>query len=164
MKKLIPLLLILTVLTSCVTERKRLKICANCPTKIETIVRDSIVRKDSTITLPGETIYTTITAKCPDGAKPIFTYKNGSGKRGKSINKQVNDTTIVNECVIDSAAVAFSYFENHKIINEKSVLPFEVNCYDWKDMIGAVVLSLICCGLFGAWLVWGKMGKSSKNE
>jgi hypothetical protein len=156
MKNLIQLLLTLTVLSSCVTERKRLKICANCPTKIETIVRDSIVRKDSTIRIQGETIYTTITAKCPDGAKPIFKYNNASGKRGKSINKQLNDSTISNECVIDSAAVAFSYFENHKIMKEKSVLPSEVNCYDWKDMIGAVVLSLIACGMFGAWLVWGK--------
>jgi len=159
MKKLIPLILILTVLTSCVTERKRLKICANCPTKIETIVRDSIVRKDSTITLPGETIYTTITAKCPDGEKPIFTYKNGSGKRGKSINKQLNDSTVVNECVIDSAAVVIAWNETHRTVTTEKVLPSEVNCYDWKDMIGAVVLSLIACGMFGAWLVWGKRSK-----
>jgi hypothetical protein len=156
MKKLIPLLLTLTVLTSCVTERKRLKICANCPTKIETIVRDSIVRKDSTIRIQGETIYTTITAKCPDGAKPIFTYRNASGKRGKSINKQLNDSTVVNECVIDSAAVAFQWNETHRTVKTEKVLPYEVNCYDWKDMIGAVVLSLIACGMFGAWLVWGK--------
>jgi hypothetical protein len=156
MKKLIQLLLTLTVLTSCVTERKRLKICANCPTKIETIVRDSIVRKDSTITLPGETIYTTITAKCPDGAKPIFKYNNGSGKRGKSINKQLNDSTVVNECVIDSAAVVIAWNETHRTVTTEKVLPSEVNCYDWKDMIGAVVLSLIACGMLGAWLVWGK--------
>jgi hypothetical protein len=156
MKKLIPLLLILAVLTSCVTERKRLKICANCPTKIETIVRDSIVRKDSTIRIQGETIYTTITAKCPDGAKPIFKYNNASGKRGKSINKQLNDSTISNECIIDSAAVAFSWNETHRTVTTEKFLPSEVNCYDWKDMIGAVVLSLTACGMFGAWMVWGK--------
>ena len=164
MKKLIPLLLTLTVLASCVTERKRLKICANCPTKIETIVRDSIVRKDSTVYLQGETIYTTITAKCPDGAKPIFTYRNASGKRGKSINKQVNDSTVVNECVIDSNAVVIAWNETHRTVTTEKVLPSEVNCYDWKDMIGAVVLSLIGCGMFGAWLVWGKRNESSKNE
>jgi hypothetical protein len=157
--KLLATILTLTVLTSCVTERKRLKICANCPTKIETIVRDSIVRKDSIISLPGETIYTTITAKCPDGAKPIFTYKNASGKRGKSINKQLNDSTVSNACIIDSAAVAFHWNENHKTIKEKSVLPSEVNCYDWKDMIAATLVSLIGCGLFGSWLVWGKRSK-----
>jgi hypothetical protein len=156
MKKLTVLILLGTVLTSCVTERKRLKICANCPTKIETIVRDSIVRKDSIINLPGETIYTTITAKCPDGAKPIFTYKNGSGKRGKSINKQVNDSTIVNECVIDSNAVVIAWNETHRTVTTEKVLPSEVNCYDWKDMIAATLVSLIACGLFGAWMVWGK--------
>ncbi len=159
MKKLITILLTLIVLTSCVTERKRLKICANCPTKIETIVRDSIVRKDSTIRIKGETIYTTITAKCPDGAKPIFKYNNASGKRGKSINKQVNDSTVVNECVIDSNAVVIAWNETHRTVTTEKVLPSEVNCYDWKDMIGAVVLSLIACGLFGAWMVWGKRSK-----
>jgi hypothetical protein len=164
MKKLIPLLLILTVLTSCVTERKRLKICANCPTKIETIVRDSIVRKDSTIRIQGETIYTTITAKCPDGAKPIFTYKNGSGKRGKSINKQLNDSTVVNECIIDSAAVAFSWNETHRTVTTEKVLPSEVNCYDWKDMFVSVVLSIVAVGMFAIWLVWGKRSESNKNE
>ena len=154
--KLLATILTLTVLTSCVTERKRLKICANCPTKIETIVRDSIVRKDSIINLPGETIYTTITAKCPDGAKPIFTYRNASGKRGKSINKQVNDSTIVNECVIDSAAVVIAWNETHRTVTTEKVLPSEVNCYDWKDMIAATLVSLIGCGMFGAWMVWGK--------
>ena len=162
--KLLATILTLTVLTSCVTERKRLKICANCPTKIETIVRDSIVRKDSTVYLQGETMYTTITAKCPDGAKPIFTYRNASGKRGKSINKQLNDSTVVNECVIDSAAVALSWNETHRTVTTEKVLPSEVNCYDWKDMIAATLVSLIGCGLFGAWLVWGKRSKSSKNE
>jgi hypothetical protein len=162
--KLLATILTLTVLTSCVTERKRLKICANCPTKIETIVRDSIVRKDSIINLPGETIYTTITAKCPDGAKPIFTYRNASGKRGKSINKQMNDSTVVNECVIDSNAVVIAWNETHRTVRTEKILPSEVNCYDWKDMIGAVVISLIGCGMFGAWLVWGKRNESSKNE
>jgi hypothetical protein len=162
--KLLATILTLTVLTSCVTERKRLKICANCPTKIETIVRDSIVRKDSIINLPGETIYTTITGKCPDGAKPIFTYKNASGKRGKSINKQLNDSTVVNECVIDSASVVIAWNETHRTVTTEKVLPSEVNCYDWKDMIAATLVSLIACGMFGAWLVWGKRSKSSKNE
>ncbi len=154
--KLLATILTLTVLTSCVTERKRLKICANCPAKIETIVRDSIVRKDSTIRIQGETIYTTITAKCPDGAKPIFTYRNASGKRGKSINKQLNDSTVVNECVIDSAAVVIAWNETHRTVTTEKVLPSEVNCYDWKDMIAATLVSLIACGMFGAWLVWGK--------
>jgi hypothetical protein len=154
--KLLATILTLTVLTSCVTERKRLKICANCPTKIETIVRDSIVRKDSIILLPGETIYTTITAKCPDGAKPIFTYRNASGKRGKSINKQVNDSTISNACIIDSASVVIAWNETHRTVTTEKVLPSEVNCYDWKDMIAATLVSLIGCGMFGAWMVWGK--------
>jgi hypothetical protein len=164
MKNLTVLILLGTILTSCVTERKRLKICANCPTKIETIVRDSIVRKDSTIRIQGETITEYIRIECPDGAKPTVITKSKLGKRGRVETKMVNPNALKVDCVIDSAAVAFHWNENHKTINEKSVLPSEVNCYDWKDMIGAVVLSLIACGMFGAWLVWGKRSKSNKNE
>jgi hypothetical protein len=164
MKKLIPLLITLAAMTSCVTERKRLKICANCPTKIETIVRDSIVRKDSTIRIQGETITEYIRIECPDGAKPTVITKSKSGKRGRVETKMVDPNALKIDCIIDSAAVAFSWNEMHRTVTTEKVLPSEVNCYDWKDMIGAVVLSLVACGIFGAWLVWGKRSKSNKNE
>jgi hypothetical protein len=159
MKKLIPLILILTVLTSCVTERKRLKICANCPTKIETIVRDSIVRKDSTIRIQGETITEYVRIECPDGAKPTVITKSKSGKRGRVETKMVDPNALKVDCIIDSASVVIAWNETHRTVKTEKVLPSEVNCYDWKDMIGAVVLSLIGCGIFGAWLVWGKRSK-----
>jgi hypothetical protein len=159
MKKLIPLLLILIVLTSCVTERKRLKICANCPTKIETIVRDSIVRKDSTIRIQGETITEYVRIECPDGAKPTVITKSKSGKRGRVETKMVDPNALKVDCIIDSASVVIAWNETHRTVKTEKVLPSEVNCYDWKDMIGAVVLSLIGCGIFGAWLVWGKRSK-----
>jgi hypothetical protein len=142
----------------------RRKICANCPTKIETIVRDSIVRKDSTIRIQGETITEYIRIECPDGAKPTVITKSKSGKRGRVETKMVDPNTLKIDGIIDSAAVAFHWNETHRTVTTEKVLPSEVNCYDWKDMIGAVVLSLIGCGMFGAWLVWGKRGKSSKNE
>lgn len=159
MKKLISLLLILTVLTSCVTERKRLKICANCPTKESTMVEDSIIRKDSIIYLPGETITDTIEIECPEGLKPSINIKSKSGKKGRLQTMLTDPNTLKIDCIIDSAAVAFSWNETHRTVTTEKVLPSEVNCYDWKDMIGAVVLSLIGCGMFGAWLVWGKRSK-----
>jgi hypothetical protein len=63
------------------------------------------------------------------------------------------------DCIIDSASVVIAWNETHRTVKTEKVLPSEVNCYDWKDMIGAVVLSLIGCGIFGAWLVWGKRSK-----
>jgi len=164
MRNLTVLILLGTVLTSCVTERKRLKICANCPTKIETIVRDSIVRKDSTIRIQGETITEYIKIECPDGAKPTVITKSKSGKRGRVETKMVDPNALKIDCIIDSAAVVIAWNETHRTVTTEKVLPSEVNCYDWKDMIGAVVLSLIACGMFGAWLVWGKRSKSNKNE
>jgi hypothetical protein len=162
MKKLTVLILLGTVLTSCVTERKRLKICANCPTKIETIVRDSIVRKDSTIRIQGETITEYIRIECPDGAKPTVVTKYKSGKRGRVETKMVDPNALKIDCIIDSAAVVIAWNETHRTVTTEKVLPSDVNCYDWKDMIGSVVLSLIACGMFGAWLVWGKRSKNGK--
>jgi hypothetical protein len=154
--KIIATILTLCILTSCVTERKRLKICENCPTKIETIVRDSIVQKDSIIILPGETITEFIRIECPDGGKPMVKTKSKSGKSGKLETKMIDPNTIKADCIIDSAAVVLSWNETHRTIKTEKVLPPPVNCYDWKDMITATVLSLLGCGIFGAWFVWIK--------
>ena len=159
MKKLTVLILLGSVLTSCVTERKRLKICANCPTKIETIVRDSIVRKDSTIRIQGETITEYIRIECPDGAKPTVITKSKSGKRGRVETKMVDPNALKIDCIIDSAAVVIAWNETHRTVTTEKVLPSPVNCYDWKDMIAATLLSLLGCGLVGAWMVWGKRSK-----
>ena len=162
--KLLATILTLTVLTSCVTERKRLKICANCPTKTETIVRDSIVRKDSTIIRDGEIITEYVHIECPDGSEPIVNNKFKKGDKGRLETSLTDKNTLKIDCIIDSAAVVIAWNETHRTVTTEKVLPSEVNCYDWKDMIAATLVSLIGCGMFGAWLVWGKRSKSSKNE
>jgi hypothetical protein len=153
MKTTLSTLLVLTLLGSCVTEKKRLKICQNCPTKTETIVRDSIVQKDSIIVLPGEIITEYIRIDCPDGAKPTVTTKSKSGKKGRLETKLIDPNTIKADCVIDSASVALSWNESHKVVTTVQTLPSPEVCYTGWDMIlstlGSIgLISLIGLGIY----------------
>lgn len=142
MKPTLSILIALTLLTSCVTEKKRAKICLNCPTKTETIVRDSIVRKDSTVLLPGERITEYVRIECPDGAKPTVTTKSKSGKRGRLETKLIEPNTLQLDCVIDSAAVAFSWNESHRTTQTVQTLPCPEVCYSGWDIVWAVLASI----------------------
>jgi hypothetical protein len=142
MKQLTILILLGTILTSCVTERKRAKICLNCPTKTETIVRDSIVRKDSTVLLPGERITEYVRIECPDGAKPTVTTKSKSGKRGRLETKLIEPNTLQLDCVIDSAAVAFSWNESHRTTQTVQTLPCPEVCYSGWDIVWSVLAGI----------------------
>jgi hypothetical protein len=142
MKQLTILILLGTTLTSCVTEKKRAKICLSCPTKTETIVRDSIVRKDSTVYLQGERITEYIRIECPDGAKPTVIAKSKSGKRGRLETKLIEPNTLQMDCVIDSAAVAFSWNESHRTTQTVQTLHCPEVCYSGWDIVWAVLGSI----------------------
>ena len=142
MKKLTILILLITVLTSCVTEKKRAKICQSCPTKTETIVRDSIVRKDSTVFIEGERITDTLKIECPDGAKPTVTTKSKPGKRGRLETKLIEPNTLQLDCVIDSAAVAISWNESHRTTQTVQTLPCPEVCYSGWDIVWSVLASI----------------------
>jgi hypothetical protein len=142
MKPTLSILIALTLLTSCVTEKKRAKICLSCPTKTETIVRDSIVRKDSTVYFQGERITEYVRIECPDGAKPTVTTKSKSGKRGRIESKLIEPNTLQLDCVIDSAAVAFSWNESHRTTQTVQTLPCPEVCYSGWDIVWAVLASI----------------------
>lgn len=142
MKPTLSILIALTLLSSCVTEKKRAKICQNCPTKTETIVRDSIVRKDSTVFIQGERITEYVRIECPDGAKPTVTTKSKSGKRGRLETKLIEPNTLQMDCVIDSAAVAFSWNESHRTTQTVQTLPCPEVCYSGWDIVWAVLASI----------------------
>jgi hypothetical protein len=154
MKPTLSILIALTLLTSCVTEKKRAKICLSCPTKTETIVRDSIVRKDSTVYLQGERITEYVRIECPDGAKPTVTTKSKSGKRGRLETKLIEPNTLQMDCVIDSAAVAFSWNESHRTTQTVQTLPCPEVCYSGWDIVWAVLASigLVSIVAFGVYL------------
>lgn len=142
MKPTLSILIVLTLFSSCVTEKKRAKICLSCPTKTETIVRDSIVRKDSTVLVPGERITEYVRIECPDGAKPTVTTKSKSGKRGRLETKLTDPNTLKLDCVIDSAAVAISWNESHRTTQTVQTLPCPEVCYSGWDIVWAVLASI----------------------
>ena len=142
MKQLTILILLGTILTSCVTEKKRSKICLSCPTKTKTIVRDSIVRKDSTVFIEGERITEYVRIECPDGSKPTVTTKSKSGKRGRLETKLIEPNTLQLDCVIDSAAVAISWNESHRTTQTVQTLPCPEVCYSGWDIVWAVLASI----------------------
>lgn len=159
MKPALFTLLALSVLTSCVTERKRLKICQTCPTKSETIVRDSIVRKDSTVYLAGELITDTIRIECPDGAKPTVNTRTKSGKRGKIETDMIDPNKLVVNATIDSAKVALSWNERHQIKSTETVLPCPEQCYSVWELIGAVLGSIGLVVIAAVLMGWKRKGE-----
>lgn len=114
LKKTIIGILILSSFASCVTEKKRMKICDNCPTVTNTLTKDSLVYRDSTIILPGETIRDTIKIECDDNNDPVISISRAV--RGKNITMDITSpdvNTVVSQCTIDSLEVYLSWVESH---------------------------------------------------
>lgn len=137
-------LLLILLLTSCVTERKRAKICATCPEKITIERRDSIVNKDTTIYMPSKVLRDTIKIECDEKGVPVISIKRP--KRNGSMRMEVtrpNLNTLISECIIDSEAVYLTWQEKHTTIESKEVLRdkplFDYN-YLWVTL---AVLSVV---------------------
>lgn len=116
-------LLILLLLTSCVTERKRTKICNSCPEKITIERRDSIVNRDTTIYLPSKTLRDTIKIECDENRVPVISIRrpirNGN-MRMEITRPDLN--TLISECIVDSEAVYLTWKEKHTTIESKEVI------------------------------------------
>jgi hypothetical protein len=106
--RLFILSLVLLVISGCVTERKRQRICNTCPekviTKVETTetVRDSITH--DTIVEPADSAFYYLYLQCKDGSKPeIKKESKKDGKRTKT-SKTYNEKTgqLVFKCNSDS--------------------------------------------------------------
>jgi len=69
MKKLLPLFLSLAILTSCITQNRRARICAECP--VNSITKDSIVivKKDTTIYITHREVQYRDTIICDPSGK-----------------------------------------------------------------------------------------------
>lgn len=126
-KSLLITLLLLTFLSSCITEKKRQKICLECPVKIEKEVHDSIIEKlkDTTIyiTTQGPTQYLENPCKnlC-DSLGKLKPIKVEAKKNGiKSTIKTVGNSLVV-ECETDSLkAVIRGLKETIRIRKEQEV-------------------------------------------
>jgi hypothetical protein len=136
--------------SACVSERKRAKICESCPERIEYTVRDSIVRRDSLIQIPGTTIRDTIKIECDERGVPVISIKRPlrSGNVAMNITRpDVN--TIVSECIIDSTAVAISWNEKHTSQREVKVITEGVKGIVWHYALIVSILTFIIGFIYG---------------
>jgi hypothetical protein len=136
--------------SACVSERKRAKICESCPERIEYTVRDSIIRRDSLIQIPGTTIRDTIKIECDERGVPVISIKRPlrSGNVAMNITRpDVN--TIVSECIIDSTAVAISWNEKHTSQREVKVITEGVKGIVWHYALIVSILTFIIGFIYG---------------
>ena len=134
-------ILLLLLFSACITQKRRAKICATCPTSI--IIKDSIntviVKKDTTIyiTQLGETVF--LKSPCDSLGKlkpfaPIIKYNKGLVTTLKNVNG-----TLVAECDADSLKRVIVGL--NKIINETKIttitktieLPCDKPHRNWLD-------------------------------
>lgn len=138
-KNLLTILILLTFLSSCITEKKRQQICQKCPVKIEKEVHDSIIEKlkDTTIyiTTQGPIQYLENPCKhlCDSlgNLKPI---NKQSKKNGiKSIIKKVGNS-LAFDCEADSLKTVINGLkETIKIIKKKEIIEVPVCHLEHKN-------------------------------
>lgn len=75
--------------------------------RVERVVEDSLVYRDTVIKEPGEIITVTDSVPCPDMKI------EKKGKKG-SIRIEIKDSVLTGECIIDTTEVAFNWIEHHK--------------------------------------------------
>jgi hypothetical protein len=75
--------------------------------RVERVVEDSLVYRDSIIKEPGEVITVTEKVPCPDMKV------EKKGKKG-SIKIEIKDSIMTGECIIDTTEIAFNWIEHHK--------------------------------------------------
>lgn len=149
--KPLPILLLLAVLSGCISEKRRAKICQTCPIRIETVKRDSIVQRDSIITIQGEVLRDTIRVECDEQNKPVISIKRPvKGKNARMEVTRPDVNTIVSECVIDSQAVVITWQEHHTSTAEVKQLPPVIYGVKWQFALVASILCLIVGYIYGA--------------
>lgn len=115
MKRRILLLLLPILLTSCITQKKRLKICATCP--VATIMVDSIIVKDTAIYIvqKGEIEY--IESPCAelcDSFGNLIPFIRESTSNGiKTTIKTIGNVLTV-ECEVDSLKAIITLLERQR--------------------------------------------------
>jgi hypothetical protein len=169
--KLIYAFLVAVLLTSCVTEKQRARICANCPTHTE--VRDSFYREEITfwdtleIPIQDEALLQAL-IECEQGRAVL---KNVRKKDGKFIKQSatLSDKGVltVTAQTIDSAAVTYHYLNKHYrdvFIRSKSItkLPYQepVKKRDWFNDL--ILFLTIASGIY--LLIWLTAMLRNKNK
>ena len=149
--KPLPILLLAVVLSGCVSEKRRAKICQTCPVRIETTTRDSIVQRDSIITIQGEVLRDTIKIECDELNRPVISYKRPlKGGLARMEVSRPDLSTLVSTCIIDSQAVAITWQERHTKTEEvKQLSPLNYGV-TWQFALVASIICLLVGFIYGA--------------
>jgi len=139
------LILLLILMSSCVTERKREKICATCPQVVTITKRDSIVNRDSIIYTPSLTLRDTIKIECDENRVPIISMSRPVKKGNARMEITRPDlNTLVSECIIDSMAVHIAWQEKHVLTERNEVIrERDPKPYIFLWVILALVIALL---------------------
>jgi hypothetical protein len=141
---------LLILLTSCVTERQRQRICNNCPQTIErhdtTIIKETVTHDTTHIPIIDSAFYR-LYLKCVDGRVVI---DKEIKKLGRMINQQYTlDNNVLNfqSTVIDSLMNIISRYERNTVqtITETKtpIIVPENGLKWWHWLIGIAVLLIL---------------------
>jgi hypothetical protein len=141
---------LLILLTSCVTERQRQRICNNCPQTIErhdtTIIKETVTHDTTHIPIIDSAFYR-LYLKCVDGRVVI---DKEIKQLGKMINQQYTlDNNVLNfqSTVIDSLMNIISRYERNTVqtITETKtpIIVPENGLKWWHWLIGVAVLLIL---------------------
>lgn len=160
MRAILPILALLLV-SSCVTEKKRAKICATCPTKdsVSVVRKDSIIYRDTVlfITLAGDTVK--VPSPCDSlGKLKIFEVKEK--KNGLVTTIKSDGKTLTATCAADSLMkvvekIRADYYASiHSGETSHIKLECERDHRNWLDKAGrwALLIDLLALVAMGAYL------------
>jgi len=129
MKRIVFLLIILSFLTSCITQKRYAKICSTCPVLIKQIdtikEKDSIVVRDTSIKIEQDSSLLSLYLECVNGKVEIKKSEAIQGKRTRQSYNITPTGKLSVPCIVDSAKISFAWNESHKTVEKVSNKEFQ---------------------------------------
>ena len=112
-------LLTLSILTSCLTEKRRQKICANCPTQTTIISKDCtyIYRDTMQVQIPQDSTFLRLYLKCVNGQVVASREIKELGKLIDIEYKLIDSILQVKASTVDTASILAAY---EKVMRKES--------------------------------------------
>jgi hypothetical protein len=163
MKKIFFILLTTLLMYGCITEKKRAKICANCPIKEVTV--DSTIYKeywsfrDSVLNVPPDSAEIEyIVGPCPDGSTPPIKERFKRDGRKTSLTGKVQGNKISVKANVGTEQLKFEIREKTREIEKLKQVNKTLPCVEkfgeeffYYSGIGAYILSFLALVLAVIW-------------